>query len=357
MKDKLEIKLINIILYVTVIAMVYLLLDKLNLITQIFNILAALFPLYLGIFIAWMMRPLGRIINKRTKFSLKTSNLLAILVNLLVVLFILLVIIPLVVLQLAALSSEVPRIISMLQVNAEALLGQFDISGLDKLINFDKLLSMDGLQQYASLFINSFSKVVGVIFQTAGAFFQVFIAYIIAVYIINDFDRIIHSIIKLISGNKAERNTAIARDISKTLFNYYKGLFLDCTFVFIILAVGLKIIGIENALLFAFLAAIFNIIPYVGPIIGGLPIMVIALSIDVKTFILAILVIFGTQFIESNFIQPKIMAKALSLHPASIIVGLIVLQNMIGMVGMLFAIPIVATINVLLKYSKYDITL
>ena len=106
--------------------------------------------------------------------------------------------------------------------------------------------------------------------------------------------------------------------------------------------IGYIIIDVPYALLMALIVAVTNIIPYVGPILGGAPAVIIALFDSPFQALLVIIVITIAQQIEGNFLSPLILGKSLDIHPATVIILLLVAGNIAGVVGMVLAVPMYA---------------
>jgi predicted PurR-regulated permease PerM len=153
--------------------------------------------------------------------------------------------------------------------------------------------------------------------------------------------------------------TKILKDTGETLAAYIQGQVMVALFVGTLALIGYWIIGLDYALVMALIVAITNIIPYVGPLIGGAPAVIIALFTSPTQALLVIIVITIAQQIEGNILSPLILGKRLDTHPATIIVLLLVAGNLAGILGMILAVPtyavaktIVLNINRFLKARK-----
>lgn len=101
-------------------------------------------------------------------------------------------------------------------------------------------------------------------------------------------------------------------------------------------------------------AGITNIIPYLGPYIGLVPAIFIALSMSFKEVILVIVVCVVVQQIDGNLVYPNVIGKSLDIHPLTIIMILLAAGNIAGLLGMILAIPLYAVSKVVVTYV-YDI--
>ncbi|WP_433959273.1 AI-2E family transporter [Cytobacillus horneckiae] len=140
---------------------------------------------------------------------------------------------------------------------------------------------------------------------------------------------------------KAYRAEAIntLRETGKTLSSYIQGQITVALFVGTASFIGFVIIDLPYAIVMALIISVTNIIPYVGPFIGGAPAVIVGLFESPTMAILALLVIVIAQQLEGNLISPLILGKTLNTHPATIIILLLVAGNLAGVLGMLLAVP------------------
>ena len=154
---------------------------------------------------------------------------------------------------------------------------------------------------------------------------------------------------------KKIRNTAedLFITMNSTLFNYVKGILTVAFFIFIADYIGFLILGVDASLLFAAFCGITDIIPYVGPYIGGIPVALMSLTQSTTTGILVIIYIVMIQLLESMVLQPLIMSKTMKLNPVTILIGLLVFGHFFGIIGMIFATPCIALVkSIIIFYDK-----
>ena len=116
-------------------------------------------------------------------------------------------------------------------------------------------------------------------------------------------------------------------------------------------------VGLKAPALFGFFCGLTNIIPYLGPYIGGAPAVIVGFTQSPTIGILTIVVIAVIQFLEGNFLQPVIMSKTTKLHPVTIILGLLVFGYFFGILGMLLSTPIIAVCKTIFQFfdKKYGL--
>ena len=102
--------------------------------------------------------------------------------------------------------------------------------------------------------------------------------------------------------------------------------------------------------IFAFFCAITDVIPYFGPYIGGAPAVIVGFTISPMTGVCALISIIVVQILENNFYQPIVMGKTMKLHPVTIMIGLLLFGYYFGIIGMIVATPVIASIKVILLF-------
>lgn len=146
----------------------------------------------------------------------------------------------------------------------------------------------------------------------------------------------------------------ILSELYKVQRSYLLGLIIVMTIVGILNSLGLLLLGIEHAFFFGFLASLLLLIPYIGIVIGSLLPALIALATkDSYWYSIAIIGIFGfIQFLEGNFITPKITGSKVSLNVFASILSLILFSMMWGIPGMILALPVTASLKVIFDNSE-----
>jgi predicted PurR-regulated permease PerM len=131
--------------------------------------------------------------------------------------------------------------------------------------------------------------------------------------------------------------------------HYLFGKLILVTFLAIMYAVGLTLLGVKYGILLGVLAAVLSIIPYIGNFIGGvLPMAMVLVTQDETWPIFAIIGLFGfAQFIESYFLEPLIVGGKVSINPMASIIGVVLAGGIWGIPGMIIAIPYMGIVKIL----------
>jgi predicted PurR-regulated permease PerM len=272
-----------------------------------------------------------------------------------IVIGILAILIPILVVQIYQLIQIGPEVINGLENNIMQLIevGKIDIQSI-QVVAMEILETIDrqDVGAFLSTIVEGLIHLYDLATSAIGVLIGFFMTYIIAVYIIGDLRSIVKRIVELISKDNYEQNKKATLAISKTLYHYLRGLFIVCSFIFVFYSIGLSIIDVPAAIVLAFIAAMFNVIPYLGPFLGGVPIFLLALSVDIKTALIALVLIIIVQITEAYILQPKIMSMNVKIHPATVVAGVLIFGALFGGLGVVFATPTLSIINVLLKEFK-----
>lgn len=162
----------------------------------------------------------------------------------------------------------------------------------------------------------------------------------------------------LIPDSHEEKILSSVEKINLLLSRYFIGLLIQLFIVFILYTIVLFIFGIPNALVIAFLCAVLNIIPYIGPLIASIfaaaLTMLSNLGSDFQSEILptTVYVLIGfwiVQLIDNNFSQPIIFSKSVSSHPLEIFLVILIAGFSFGILGMIIAIPLYTILKVICK--------
>lgn len=179
----------------------------------------------------------------------------------------------------------------------------------------------------------------------------VLMAPIIAFYLLVDLPHIRRVIESLIPEDRQPEARLVGQRLAKTIGGYFRGQLLIASFVGILSGIGMAAIGLPFWIVVGAIAGITNMIPMIGPWIGAIPAVVIALTMeDVTTAIWAVVVLVVVQQIDNNWISPMILKRAVKLHPAVVMLALFAGGSLAGFVGLLLAVPTVAVLKVLIGH-------
>ena len=306
--------------------------------------------------IASVLALIGRPIKLVLKQKFKFPNVLAVVTTMV---FFLLIFIGLVSLFIPLLVKQGENLsllnLEQLEATVQDLLNQSNDLFLSNGINIMEEIKHYDLLESINVIPNFLNTIVGTIGTLSiGLFSVVFITF----FLMRD-TQIMENSIYVFADKKSETKLRKSLETIKHLLSrYFIGLVFQITILFILYSVILMIFGIENSIVIAFLCALLNLIPYVGPIIGCFLMLFLTMSsnlgLDFQTEILpkSTYVLIGYIFAQllDNFIsQPIIFSKSVKSHPLEIFLIIIIGGILFGVTGMILAVPTYTALKVILK--------
>lgn len=180
------------------------------------------------------------------------------------------------------------------------------------------------------------------------------VVIITVVYLVLSPMPLVNGFVALFPAGRRQRVREILGGMYGAVQRWFLGQLTSMIIIGVLSAIALSIIGIPFAVLIGIFSGLISFIPFVGPVISVFPPAILALlgnPLDVVWVIVAYLAI---QTIESNLIQPIVMSRAVSLHPAVVVFALLIMGTLFGFVGLLLAVPLVAALHVLLQELWID---
>lgn len=169
-------------------------------------------------------------------------------------------------------------------------------------------------------------------------------------FLIRDFKTLRQTLLGTLPNRYFELGWLIYYRVAYQLQRYVRGILLQSLLVGLISGIGFYIVGFEAPFLLGAIAGMLNIIPYIGMILAMTPPVLISLSaspFEPSLVVSAIAVVVITQLIDNVIIVPTVIAHSVSLHPLTVIAGVIIFGNAFGMLGMIMAIPILAALKII----------
>jgi len=176
---------------------------------------------------------------------------------------------------------------------------------------------------------------------------------IVTFYMLRDWDSFTAKVNSLLPRKSKKSIRTAAKEIDKTLSGFIRGQISVCILLGIYYSLGLYFVGLDLGLIVGFTAGLISFIPYVGSISGFVLSVILALAqFDSFTPVLQVVLVFAVgQFIEGNFLTPKLVGDKVGLHPVWIMFALLSGGVLLGFLGLLIAIPAAAIIGVLTRHA------
>lgn len=327
---------------------------------NIFNlfktILSVLSPFFFGFVIAWLFNPIVTWLKSK-KVNRVLGTVIVYLVFLGLLYLMVSAIFPLIIDQVNDIASSIPNILNGIKDFIDNLFKNISSESFN--LDSVKVEIFNAVNTFGkNLASNLPTKVMSILTSLFSGIGTLALSLIIGFYMLFNFDNVSEVMINFLPKKIRTSSRELLTKINETLLGYVQGTFFVAFLIFITSYVGFLLLGVKAPLLFAAFCGITDIIPYAGPFIGGTPVALVSLTQNTTTGILVIIYMVGIQWLESLILQPIIMSKAMKLHPVTIIIGLLLFGYFFGIIGMVVATPIIATLKTIFIFfnEKYNLT-
>ena len=327
------------------------LIDKTSVLVILGKIISILSPLFIGLLIAWLVEPAINYFVKN-KVGRKLATVVVYLILIFIIILIAALIVPEFIVQVNELITRIPNFLKSINT--------FINDTFKSTADFDLSSVKESLINTINNFVNNFTSenLTGIVEKLSSSIKVVsnfVLGILIAFYLSLDFKNVNKYVSILVPNRFHEDIKKITTPLNEMLRNYVNGTLLSCLFVMILSLIGFLISGVSSPLLFAIFCAITNLIPYFGPYIGGIPVILIGFTMNPYVGFGCLITVVLVQFLEGNILNPLIVGKAVDLHPVVLMLSLLVFEYFFGIFGMVIAVPIVATIKIVLLFfeNKY----
>lgn len=301
------------------------------------------FPILISGFLYFLFNPLVSLAQNKLKIPRTLGIIILYLLFIGLLVFVIATIVPILTRQIKELINNIPFYIDEIQFFFEQFLRSeaFHWVQTQQYVDIDQVI--DTLTSYLSAIpstiTSSISGIFGVIANTAIVIVTVpFLLF----FLLKDGHKLPNAIVKFIPSSYRKEGLSILKNTTDTLAAYIQGQMIVSLCVGTLSYIGYLIIGLDYALILAIAVAVTNIIPYLGPILGAAPAVIVAMFDSPIMVGLVIVVAVIAQQIESSLISPLVIGKRLDTHPATIIIILLVAGNLAGVLGMILGVPVYA---------------
>ena len=353
--SKKMLKILYTCVILAIIVFIIILFKNLEIFKVLGSILGVISPFFIGLVIAWLLDPAVTYLQKKNvKRSIGTIVVFFVFILILYLLF--RIMLPLLYTQLNEfITNSLPTLIKSTGTFIENLFTKLEATGFDFTsveTSVYKALENIGVDLTTGL-PKAALNVVSTLVSSIGTFG---LGLIVGFYLLIDFEGV-KKIFNYIPIKNKEGFNYIIGKLNIAFRSFVQGTLFISLIIMILSSIFYGIIGLPSALLFGLICGITNIIPYIGPWIGGAICVIVGLTVSPLTGILAGVVAFAIQQVDGMILQPLIMSKTMKLHPVTIMIGLLVFGYLFGILGMIFATPIMASVKIIVSYynEKYNL--
>ena len=345
-------KLVYIVMIIGIVFLITLLIKEWGILTFLLTLLKVSTPFFIGFAIAWIFNPLVIILEKKgIKRGFAVPIVYLLFVGILFLFFYFLI--PTVYNQLNDLIISIPNIIAQIEDFIKNILTNID--GIDiEVVQANIFATIETVISNVTTNLPEFIlNSVGAIFSGIGT---VLIALVIGIYMLFDFNNINNYLMKFIPKKNKKDVSTLLTQMGTEVRKCVNGTLLVAFMVFVGDSIGFLTVGLKAPILFGLLCGITDLIPYIGPYIGGIAAVIVGFSQSTFIGIITIVIVVVVQLIENYVLQPIVMSKTMKLHPVTIMLGLLIFGYFFGIVGMILATPTIALCKVIYRFfaKKYN---
>lgn len=313
-------------------------------------------PIIAAGFLYYLLHPAVVFLEKRFKFKHMMAVILTFVVFLIVIASVFIAFVPQLIEQISNLLGTLPNFANSVRKN---------INGWLRSTWFKQLgwqIRSNDFQQQISKYSSTFLRVSLSSLGNALSFLTTFTINIITIpimlfYMLADGDRFVPFMNRFIFPKRAKEVNDLAARMNNTIGRYIGGQFIEALFVMICITIGYLIIHQPFAPLLGLFAGLCVLIPYVGPYIGMVPSLLIAITISTQQVLAVVVVVVIVSQLDGNLIYPNVIGRNLKIHPMTIIIILLSAGNIWGLPGMILGVPTYAIIRtiVIFVYNIYQL--
>lgn len=297
-----------------------------------------------ALMLAYFFDPLYRyLIHKKVPKVLAIIFVFGIIIALLILIIFFLI--PSVINQLNILYKEIPNFIENYQnliLSIKPQLSKF-INPADVEILLKENLSelQKGILGFSQSIIIYLSNIVSSIT------FGIVIIPLILFYLMRDIVIFKENLYIFVSKKNKKQFKEVLEEIDNIVSGFIRGRIIVCFIVGTLIGIGLYFLNLEFALIIGIVSGVFNFIPYLGPIVGVILALIFALGNSWWTLLMIVILFILVNQLEAIYLNPNILGKGLGLHPLTVILSILICGQLLGILGVLVAVPLVAILKVL----------
>ena len=347
--------LVYIMMIIGIIFLGTLIIKEWGILKLIVTLLKVANPFFIGFVLAWLFNPIVvKLENRGWKRGLACITVYLAFIIILFAFFGMLI--PTLYNQLNDLVAALPSIFNQVKLWVTNFLDKFNSSEMFNVAEIESNI-FKTMENLAGGLANDLpSKIVSIAGSLVSGIGTIGVSLVVGIYLLFDFNDVTDHLLKYIPKSHKEETKNLVDNIANELRKCVNGTLLVAFMVFVCDSIGFAFAGLKSPILFGLLCGITDLIPYIGPYIGGAAAVIVGFSQNPIIGIITLIVSTIVQLIENYVLQPVVMSKTMQLHPVTIIIGLLIFGHFFGIAGMILATPILSLFKVLYRFlaNKYD---
>ncbi|GGA48095.1 AI-2E family transporter [Paenibacillus physcomitrellae] len=299
-------------------------------------------PVSVSVFLYYLLRPLIHLLDKRKVNRVASVLVIYLAICLLLTIFFLVVWPPL--------RNQIQQFINNVPFLIDGLTNQMNEIQKSK---YFSMFDSDNAQ-----FTSKITEYTNELLQTISGYLSHFISFlsgffivvgtvpIVLYYMLKEDGKMSAALVRMIPSKYRKDAKYVTDEIDNALSGFIAGRIISSFLLGVLSFIGYLIIGLPYPLLLAIICAIFNFIPYFGPLLGAIPCVIVAFTESPSMVLWVIVVVFVAQQIEGNLIAPYVYGRTINIHPLTTVVLILIAGEISGILGMLLAIPLYMIVKV-----------
>ncbi len=314
-----------------------------------------LFTAIISLVVAYLINPL---VMKLEELGIKRAYAILIVYFIVVLFFVIIAVVlwPMLAEQVKNLVQNIPETIDSITQISNNVADKFsDYPAMNDFIYNGTKSILKSLNTVQDNLISQMSNIGEKVTGLASGILRIILIPVFTFYFIMYKEKYITWLKKQVPANKYKGTITLFTEIDRVNSQFVRGRLIMAIAVGVLTTIFLFIMRIDYALIIGIITCVADIIPYIGPALGFIPAVFLALIDNpIKGIVVAIAFVL-IQWVENNILAPKILGTTIGLNPLLILISLIVGAGMFGVPGMIFAVPVVATLKVIISHFKKDI--
>jgi len=207
-----------------------------------------------------------------------------------------------------------------------------------------------GAQKILTFTITQINSLLQMITNLAPVAIQAVLLPFLVYYFLRDREELQEGSVKMFPVRRYPEIRSLLHELCDVLSKYVRGQITVCIIIGGFIFCGTSLLGVKYPLVLGLLSFLLGSIPYAGAIFAFIPALLLALSVSVDLALQVTALYLFVSFLENYFIVPKIMGKVAQLHPLIILLGMLLAANWFGLIGMILAVPVMATLKILIRF-------
>ncbi len=313
-------------------------------------------PFIIAFILAYALNPFLKALQNKTPLPRSLLAVVVLLTFLTVFAWLIMLLIPIIYSQISLLVAKIPVYKSYVTNSLVPYVMQ-KIHSLDPAIasNIQDTINKEINSAFAVL-ISVLHNIWTYTMATISALVMLFLIPVLLFYFLRDWEKMKINFYQLFPKKSQEFVRGVFSDIDKVLAGYLRGQLLVCAIWIVYYYTGLRIIGLDIALILALISGFVPIVPLIGPLVAVTTSMLVGyltFGLSIELTYIAGLYMVG-NILDSSIVAPKIIGDSIGLSPIWIMFSVLILGFLLGPIGMLIAIPVAGIVSVILKHARRD---